>query len=431
MKNVLLLTHYFYPNNHIATQRPAKLAKYLPEYGWNPLVLCTEWTPENCDTYDSEMMKESEKNTIIKALPYKCLLKCTNVQKLFFKIGFITHPVALIDKIKTRKEVHSHPERSPLHYYRGAITSISHILRIIRIDAIWATSPPAAPLAVAYHISKSFNIPWIADFRDVWEQRYLVANERLRASLIKAEPKIISTSEAIVTVSEPLRKILLTRNRKPIYIIPNGFDQEVCVRRKNGTENFQMVYIGSFKPPYSEPTMLLQALDDLISKGEIDSKTVKLRFLGTDSKALAPFINEMKNPKVVFNETWVSYSKSIENQKSANVLIFLAYSSHKGIYSGKIFEYLGSRRPILCVPGDNDVVEALLKQTQAGVVCRNVEETAAQLLRWYREWKQTGDVAYHGREEEIMKYSRKEQAGQLAKLLDKISEANLQRDSTI
>jgi hypothetical protein len=74
----------------------------------------------------------------------------------------------------------------------------------------------------------------------------------------------------------------------------------------------------------------------------------------------------------------------------------------------------------LCIPGDNDCVDALLQETRAGVICRTAEETAAQILGWYEEWRQTGTILYSALNEEIMKYSREKQAGQLARILDGI-----------
>jgi hypothetical protein len=120
-----------------------------------------------------------------------------------------------------------------------------------------------------------------------------------------------------------------------------------------------------------------------------------------------------KFPRIPFRE-------SIKIQKQACILLHLAHGGQKGIMTGKVFEYLGARRPILCIPGDNDCVDALLKETKAGVVCRNAEETAAQVLHWYEEWQQTGVLSYCARNEQIMKYSRERQAGQLAELLDSI-----------
>ena len=116
----------------------------------------------------------------------------------------------------------------------------------------------------------------------------------------------------------------------------------------------------------------------------------------------------------------VSFRESIQIQKQACVLLHLAHGGEKGIMTGKIFEYLGARRPVLCIPGDNDCVDALLKETKAGVICRNAEEAAEQLLRWYQQWQQTGNISYDARDEQIMKYSRQKQAGQLAELLDSI-----------
>ena len=72
------------------------------------------------------------------------------------------------------------------------------------------------------------------------------------------------------------------------------------------------------------------------------------------------------------------------------------------------------------MPNDGDCIDQLLRETNAGVNCSTVEEIAAQLRKWYLEWKATGTVAYQGTEEAIMKYSCKEQASQLAKLLDGI-----------
>ena len=73
--------------------------------------------------------------------------------------------------------------------------------------------------------------------------------------------------------------------------------------------------------------------------------------------------------------------------KSANVLIYPVCVGYRGIYSGKMFEYLASGNNILIAPGDNDVLDDLLKETRAGISKNSREEVTLQLQQWYDEWK--------------------------------------------
>jgi hypothetical protein len=87
------------------------------------------------------------------------------------------------------------------------------------------------------------------------------------------------------------------------------------------------------------------------------------------------------------------------------------------MYSGKIFEYLGSFNNILIAPSDQDVIQQLLNETQAGTCKETSEDVCEQLEQWYSEWKQYGKVLYKGNAEKINNYSREMQAGLLEKTM--------------
>ncbi len=419
MKNVLMLTYMFYPCNHIATQRVAKMAKYLPEYGWNPAIVCPKWTKENSKYFDATMVAEFDKSNVAKAIDYQNNLSYGPFRKLLAKC--ISNPDPRILVVRILRKFALLLEKDPPEFYYGAIAFLRKYLRTNRVDSVWATEPVCYTIADWIH--KNFGIPWIADFRDIYDQKCLPELARGQSYLKKIESRMISSASVIVTVSEPLKKILQARHTTPVYEITNGFDpSDYDGEVKQNREIFNIVYTGRIIFPLRDPSPLFQALTTLISNNKIESSKISVSFYGTESEHILDQLikNNPALSNVVHKFPRIPFRESIKIQKQACILLHLAHGGQKGIMTGKVFEYLGARRPILCIPGDNDCVDALLKETKAGVVCRNAEETAAQVLHWYEEWQQTGVLSYCARNEQIMKYSRERQAGQLAELLDSI-----------
>lgn len=425
MKNVLMVTYHFYPNNRIATQRTVKLAKYLPTYGWNPLILCTRWTRDNCTTYDLTMEEGFKESNVVAALPCKPVLHGNTFRKILNIVGLISHPRILMSKIvaHARKEAYFHPERTPTHFYKDAISTIPRILHETDFDVVWATSPSAATHAVADWIFENFGVPWVADFRDIWDQPWVVQQEHTRNRHLLAEPKVLRSCAAIVTVSAPLAKVLEKRNERAVAIITNGFDPDDYSQHEVPKgDRFNIVYTGNIRFPHEDPAILFDALESFAKTIGPRSLRVCVSFYGTNPSLINELVRKHGHLKSMIRVLpSIPHETCVITQQQAHVLLHLSHPETKGVFTGKIFEYLAAGRPILSIPGDGDVVDSLLRQTKAGVVCRNVEETAMQLLSWYQEWKEAGTVSYFGVEQEIRRYSRKEQARQLAEILDQIS----------
>jgi hypothetical protein len=92
--------------------------------------------------------------------------------------------------------------------------------------------------------------------------------------------------------------------------------------------------------------------------------------------------------------------------------------TERGFYPGKTFEYFGARRPILCVPGDGALLDELIDRTRTGVILRTAEHVTAWLLAAVARVRSGQSLAYQPNETEIARYSRREQARTLARLLD-------------
>jgi glycosyltransferase involved in cell wall biosynthesis len=425
VKRVLILTYYFPPFNHIATRRVAKMVKYLPLYGWEPVVVCLKWTAENCEYFDQEMMAEFDKSNVAKAIPYRIFTESNRIRRLLQKYTS-TADIRILLTWFFLKFGYALEKCPPEFYYR-AIAFIRNYLRSNKVDCIWASVPPQVTHVLADWTHRKFRLPWIADYRDIWDQTSLGRSERQKSYQIKVDKKIVSSSSAIVTVSEPLKETLQTRHKKPVYVIPNGFDPEdYKVEPLQRQDTLSIVYTGRVIFPAFDPSPLFEALCRLIQQGKVDSSKVSVTFFsGKDSfNILKDLLQRYPTLDGIARVLpYVPAHISIKMQKQACVLLHLAQVGEKGILTGKIFEYLGARRPVLCIPGDHDCVDELLKRTQAGVICRNAQETAEQLLRWYEEWQSTGTVSYFGKESEIMKCSRRKQAKQLADVLERHSAA--------
>ena len=111
-------------------------------------------------------------------------------------------------------------------------------------------------------------------------------------------------------------------------------------------------------------------------------------------------------------------------QQEAQILLLLSWNDTEevGIYTGKVFEYLNAKRPILALGHtDGGILKELLDQTQAGVHISNVEELKEYIIKAYHEYKESGMVQYRGIDAEIMKYSHREMARKFGEVLDKIS----------
>ena len=167
------------------------------------------------------------------------------------------------------------------------------------------------------------------------------------------------------------------------------------------------------------PASVFSAIGLLFNSGDINPKDFMLSFYGSDRRSVAALLQGKAIKNCCEFNPAIPHSQVPAIQKHATVLLHLSHPNEKGIMTGKIFEYLAARRPILSVPGDNDCVDKLLDESKAGCSRGTVEQIALQIKEWYNEWKQTGNVKYYGIDSEIEKYSYPEMAKQVAEILNR------------
>jgi hypothetical protein len=429
MNKVLIITYHFPPRPTVASLRPLGLARYLPEFGWEAVIL-TAALPGRPDPQFQVVETPRRDSAVLgwgrrlfKLDPEQALMAQTAQLKNKFGIKSERSPLDLL--LAAVGEVTAYPDAQK-GWRRFAVEAGKDILRQQAIKALITTSPPVTGHIIAKRLKDEFKIPWVADFRDLWTQNYYYPYSPLRRRVErKLEVRTLAAADALVTVSEPAADDLRSLHKqKRVYSIPNGFDPaELNNAPGNLTGKFTITYTGNVYPGKQSPEPLFAALHDLITRGSVDAGDIEVRFYGPEAGWIDKQAEHYGLTDIVKQLGMVPRETALNKQRESQILLLLKWNDpkQKGAYLAKIFEYLAARRPVLAVGGFPDVVDQLLGETKAGVCGQTREDIMALLLRLYQEYKSAGAVSYSGDESEISKYSHREMAKKFASVLDVIT----------
>lgn len=420
MKNVLIVG-YFWPYRK-GSKGVIGLVKYLPEFGWQTIILT------------APLYEKPEPQFRVIETPYRDVLSFwkkllgINLDRDFKeqvkkRFGVASKKTSLIDFMLTRcGEIIDYPDIE-----RGwkpfAIKVGSELLQKENIDGVISIYPITSHL-IAKELKIRYKIPWLVVLPDLWSQNHDYRYSPLRRALDRRlELKTLANADALVAISEPwAEKLRALHQGKPVYAITLGFDPAlVNTPPANLTTKFTITYTGYIYTGKQDPSKLFAALRDLISNGTMNPDEIKVRFYGTKYGWLEKQIEQYGLSSIVKQCGIVSHQLSLQKQRESQLLLLLDWDDKKerGVHTGKIFEYLGARRPILATGGSEvNVVAELLHETKAGIHALTVEDIKNTLRELYQEYKLKGEVAYSGEESKMNKYSHREMARKFSEILD-------------
>lgn len=411
---VLIITYYWPPAGGSGVQRWLKFVKYLQEYGIEPVV----YTVDN-----ARYLKEDK--TLLDDVP-----RNTKVLK-----HSIWEPTDLLfwKKKKSQKSGISNINQNRfLSFIRGnffipdpkvfwvnsSVKFLQKYLNSNKVDAIISTGPPHSMHLIAQKLHKKNKLKWIADFRDPWTDLYY-NKDFSEQSFAKKKNKILEKSvlknaDCVLTVSESLKE-QFSINARRVEVITNGYDNETRSAEDTVLDKlFTISYIGLL-PKQSNPKLFFKVLQELCSQNEDFKNDLKLNFIGDISDDVRVEVLKNNLEKNTSFKGYVDHEKAIEFQNKAQVLLLLIpnIEKSKGILTGKLFEYLIAKRPILAIgPEDGDLAE-ILKETDSGILIdfSNREQLSSEILKFYHQYKK-GNLKVNSKN--IGKYHRKELTKKLA-----------------
>lgn len=432
MKRVLIITYYWPPSGGSGVQRWLKMSKYLPEYGWQPVIYTTENAeyPIIDPSLEKDVAPETEviRRPIIE--PYTLYKKFLGIKKEeTIKVGFASEKKKSGWKEKLSVWIRGNcfiPD-ARCWWVKPSVRYLKEYLKEHPVDAIISTGPPHSMHLIALKLKEATGLPWIADFRDPWTQIDFYDELHLTRwadrKQHKMEREVLTKADKIVTVSWTWAKGLGRLGNRNVRVIQNGYDWSDTQNNKlkSISKEFTITHLGVIGPSRNTPA-LWEALNELKTKDEGFSKALKIKLVGHIDQSVTDSLqscNLLENTEIIPH---VPHNEVQQFQNASQILLLLVNNAPnaKGILTGKLYEYLASARPILAIgPEDGDAAR-LLKETQAGITVDfcDKEKMKEVIMNYYLQYKANG---LHGNETvSIENYSRRALSGEYGKLLDKI-----------
>jgi glycosyltransferase involved in cell wall biosynthesis len=358
LKKILILAYDFPPYISVGALRPNAWFKYFHEFGFHPIVVTRQWDNKYGDfrdyiapSHSNETLIEVQANGTIIRAPY--FPNWSN--RLILKKGVSKWQLA-------RKAYSGSIDYGqfflPIGPKRVIYLAAKEYLKKNKVDFILASGDPFVLFHYANELSKEFNIPWIADYRDPWtlnsDEKKLWIEKKIQGFL---ENKIVSKACCISVVSEFVKyKIeqVVQPKEQSFLILPNGYDDDVINKVKDipqSRSELTISLVGSLYDWHPYEHFLATFANFL----EHTKNNIKLKFYGTNRKTELEHITQNKFP-ILKNHVEIigkmPNDQLLKELAKDNVMLLFNYYSYMGT---KIFDYLGIKRKILlCFTKDKE-----------------------------------------------------------------------------
>ncbi len=430
MKKVLVISNLYH-----SSPRIPGFAKYLGAHGWEAILLTVPIVPGD-RRFGAPPRDLREYVRILETARYR---KARARVEDMVQVGSrrLRRTSRIVSRLARRlyslyNEIFFFPdaERKWIPY---AIAAAERLLRRESIDVMLSSSSPVTCHLIASRLKKHHRIPWVADFRDLWTQNHDYPYSQVRRAIERAlERRTMRSADSFVTVAPPLAAQLTSLHGTKAVSLTNGYDPAGYGPAPPLTGKFTITYTGQIYLNKQDPLKILLALKELIAEGEIREEDVELRFFGPESKLVNYYVAQHAATGYVRQYGVCPIETAHLRQQESQVLVLFNWEQprQRGIYTQKIFDYLGAGRPILATGGfRGDVREDLLRETNAGTYATDAAEIKEAVLDYYRQFRVRGKTTYAGNGN-VARYGYPRLAGQLAEILEAAIRSNEQRSST-
>lgn len=418
-KHVVLVAYYFPPLGGSGVQRVAKWAKYLPQNGWDVTVLTVE--PGAYFAFDESLLDEVREAGV--RIVRTRTLDPTRISRWKKQIKQPSEPVRKLFGWVTGFFFLPDNKRG---WRRFARRAFSEIVANGPIHAVLSSAPPYTSLMVGDELATHLGVPHVLDYRDDWvsNPRNSFPTALHRRWHVKAERTVVSKAAKIVTINEGMAALLRERHvAADIRILPQGFDPadfEGINRRRPGGR-IRLLYSGMFYDA-QQPDTLLKAVGLLKERDTDLAKKLEICFVGLYPDEKRHLIKDLGLEEMVTMSGYKSHREAVTELGSADILwMIVGHQKHgHAITTGKLFEYMGTRLPILALAPEGEIRKALSGYGAAWIVDPDDTGEIATALATLVRKAEEGSLPV-GDEEWVARFNREKQAGELADLLAEVS----------
>ncbi|MDZ7738871.1 MAG: glycosyltransferase [Bacteroidales bacterium] len=373
-RKILIITYYWPPCGGAGVQRWLKFAKYLPEYGWEPIVLTVDPEYAEYPVIDKSLERDIRPGTRV----YKT--KTLN----YFRLGRPVRPplkasgapVSKKDNLKNRiaRFIRGNffipdPRKG---WNRYAISKASELISEEDIKFVVTTSPPHSTQLIGLKLKSLFpDIKWIADLRDPWTDIYYYKQfyGSLPARIYdhSLEKKVLQRADKLITVGDSLAGLFSEKLKDPdknISVITNGYDEEDFTSVKETSPDILTItYTGTLTEQYPVDSLISSLL-------RLSSEGIKyvFNYIGSCPENIKnKIIAKLPEDSCHFS-SYITHRDAVDAMCKSAVLLLLIpdHKNNEIIITGKLFEYLRSRKPILIIGPENGDAAHIVRKWNAG-----------------------------------------------------------------
>jgi glycosyltransferase involved in cell wall biosynthesis len=375
MNKVLIVTYYWPPSGGAGVQRWLKFSKYLPDFGWEPIILTVD--PEFAAYPVTDFSLEADLSSSVKiySTPAINYFRIYKKDKSKIPTAGFANSVDNSFKGKILRFIRGNfflpdPRKG---WNKYAFKKACQLIETEGIRNIITTSPPHSTQLIGLKIKKKYPaLNWIADLRDPWTDIYYYKQFYptfiTRWIDLRYEKNVLRNADKIITVGASLKNLFSMKVmgvESKTEVITNGFDEDdFSGNRADNPARFTVTYVGTLSDIYPVEGFL-NALKIFKEK----RNEILLRFIGTVSKNQRDLIQSKSGDSILEFIPYVDHSEAIKFMLHSTVLLLIIpdHQSRKSILTGKLFEYLASGKPIICIgPVDGDAA-VIISNTGHGI----------------------------------------------------------------
>ena len=430
MKKVLIISYYWPPAGGIGVHRCLKFAKYLHEFGWEPVIHTADGA--EYPVLDEGNYKDVPKNAVVVKTkiwePFNLFKLITGKKKeeRIHNVFLEEDKPTLAHKLGIWIRGNIFIPDARKFWIRPSVEHLTKYLQENSVDVLFTNGPPQSNHMIAYGVKKKLGIPWHADFQDPWTQVDYFPQLMLNTISMKIhkamEQRVFKNADKVTICSNTWKHDLESIGAKDVGVIVWGYDEDDFKDIKvELSPKFTLSHYGSLGPDRNAKT-LWKALSILAKEDSQFANDLEIELAGFIGRAIINEIESLglKNNLVLFNH--LSRKESLERMHRSQVLLLILNDmpNVNGRLPGKLFEYLASRRPTLVIGPEESDASKIVHGVNAGFTCGfdNLDETIKTVEELYGKFKQ-GKL--EANQTDISQYTNRNLTKMLAGYLDQIS----------
>ena len=382
MRKVLIVACHFPPQGGSGTLRVAKFVKYLRDFGWEPIVVCSGYI-SHCDqaladelpsdlqihrTWDLHLALRSQKKADLNSTAsFSSIPKNSSLLSQWRQTlkgwGQGTLSRMLV------------PDPNMLFWVPFAYWRACCLIKQNEIDLLFTTSPPHSTQIVGSWLKARYpRIPWVIDLRDLWSQGHVVARGTRYQANYRLQKTCLQQADKVLVVAGSIRRLTLDEfpgaDGTKIRTLTNGYDSTDFANLQNPRQNdrFTMLFAGSLHYAESSKNQFVPALFEL-AENELLRQRIRVRFVGANPESIHGQLQPLCDVGMVTVCPPVPHHEAVAEMLRADVLLLLGWNilEFKLSHTSKLYEYLATGKTILALVPDGEAAK-LIRQEEAGTI---------------------------------------------------------------